>query len=76
MAEEKKSKKEITKDMPLSEVVAKHPETIEVFLDHGMGCFGCGAAQFETVEQGAQAHSIDVDKLISELNKKIKEKKK
>ncbi|MCG2717393.1 MAG: DUF1858 domain-containing protein, partial [Nanoarchaeota archaeon] len=50
--------------MTISEVVAKHPETIEVFLEHGMGCFGCGIAQFETVAQGAEAHGIDVKKLM------------
>lgn len=70
----KKDKLVIKKDMTISEVVAKHPEAIEVFLEHGMGCFGCGAAQFETVEQGAQAHGINVKKLIDALNKSAKKK--
>ncbi|MBU4502126.1 MAG: DUF1858 domain-containing protein [Nanoarchaeota archaeon] len=60
--------------MTISEVVAKHPETIEVFLEHGMGCFGCGIAQFETVAQGAEAHGIDVKKLMDALNKAAKKK--
>ena len=34
----------------------------------GMGCFGCHVAQFETVEQGAMAHGIDVDALVDALN--------
>ena len=58
----------ITKDMNITEVVQKYPETIEVFLYAGMGCFGCHVAQYETVEQGAMAHGIDVDALVDALN--------
>ncbi len=58
----------ITKDMNIIEVVQKYPETIEVFMYAGMGCFGCHVAQFETVEEGARAHGIDVDALVDALN--------
>lgn len=58
----------ITKEMNITEVVAKYPETVEVFLYAGMGCFGCMAAQFESIEEGAAAHGIDVDALVSALN--------
>ncbi len=58
----------ITKDMNITEVVQKYPETIEVFLYAGMGCFGCHAAQFENIEQGAMAHGIDADALVDALN--------
>jgi hybrid cluster-associated redox disulfide protein len=60
---------EITKEMAIGEVVAKHPKTIEVFRNYGMGCYGCAAASFENIEQGAVAHGIDIDVLIAELNK-------
>lgn len=62
-------KPKINKDMTISEVVAKYPRTIEIFLEYGMGCFGCGVAQFETLEQGASAHGINPKKLIDALNK-------
>ena len=58
----------ITKDMNIIEVVQKYPDTIGVFMYAGMGCFGCHVAQFETVEQGAMAHGIDVDALVDALN--------
>lgn len=58
----------ITKDMNIIEVVQKYPDTIGVFMYAGMGCFGCHVAQFETVEQGATAHGIDVDALVDALN--------
>ena len=57
----------ITKEMNITEVVAKYPETVEVFLYAGMGCFGCMAAQFE-IEEGAAAHGLDVDALVTALN--------
>lgn len=61
----------ITKDMGIMEVVQKYPQAVEVFQSAGMGCLGCAAARFETIEQGAGAHGIDVDKLIEALNKAV-----
>lgn len=63
----------ITKDMPITEIVQKYPKTIEVFMQRGMGCIGCAAARFENVAQGAAAHGVDVDSLITDLNKAIQE---
>ncbi len=71
---EKKSPK-ITKNMPIGEVVEKYPQTIEVFMKHGMHCIGCAAAHFENIDQGAKAHSIDVKKLVEDLNKAAEKKK-
>ena len=58
----------ITKDMSIMEVVQSYPDTVPVFMYAGMGCFGCMAAQFENIEQGALAHGIDVDALVDALN--------
>jgi hybrid cluster-associated redox disulfide protein len=58
----------ITKEMPIGDVVQNYPQTIEVFLKHGLMCFGCAIARFENVEQGAMAHGISVDALINDLN--------
>lgn len=69
-------KKKITKSMTLGEVLDKYPDTAEVMYEHGLHCIGCHISAFETVEQGAQAHGVDVDKFIDALNKKVEEKKK
>jgi len=58
----------IQKQMPIGEVVQKYPQTIEVFLRHGLMCFGCAIARFENIEQGATAHGINVEALITDLN--------
>ena len=59
----------ITKGMPIGDVVKSHPETVPVFMQHGLHCIGCAVAAFESIGEGAAAHGIDVDALISDLNK-------
>lgn len=66
----------ITKDMTLFEVVQKYPYTAEVFFYAGMGCFGCGAARFENIEQGCRVHGIDPDALVEALNEIVEEAEK
>ena len=61
----------ITKEMNIVEVVQRYPDTMMVFMYAGMGCFGCHAAQFETIEQGALGHGIDPDKLVEALNEVV-----
>jgi hybrid cluster-associated redox disulfide protein len=61
----------ITKEMPIGDVVREHPETVPVFLQHGLGCLGCALARFENIAQGAKAHGIDVDALMDELNEAV-----
>ncbi len=63
----------ITKDTGIIEAVKNHPEILEVFAAYGLGCVGCMAAHFETIGQGAIAHGIDVDALITDINKVISE---
>ena len=58
----------ITKDMAIGEIVQKFPQTVPVFLKHGLMCFGCAVARFENLEQGARAHGIDVEALVTDLN--------
>lgn len=63
----------ITKYMTIQEVVEKNPETIRIFMEHGLHCVGCAVARFENIEQGALAHGIDVDALVKDLNAKVGE---
>ncbi len=62
----------INKKMSIDEVVKKHPETVATFERHGLGCLGCQAALFESIEQGAEVHGVDVEALIADLNKEIR----
>ena len=64
----KSTKQKITKDMSLAEVMNKYPQTANVFMSHGMHCFGCSIANNETIEDGAKAHGIKIPKLLDDLN--------
>lgn len=63
----------VDKNMSIAEVVMKWPETAGAFMEAGLHCYGCAAARFETIEQGALAHGIDPDKLIEMINEVIEE---
>lgn len=64
----------ITAKMNIGEIVTKYPESVEIFVKHGLHCIGCFAAHFENLEEGCKAHKIDVEKLVKDLNK-VAEKK-
>jgi hybrid cluster-associated redox disulfide protein len=57
--------------MSIREAIEKYPEIAPVFIQHGMGCLGCAIASFESIEEGALAHGIDVDALVADLNAAI-----
>jgi hybrid cluster-associated redox disulfide protein len=64
----------VTKDVSIQELVTKHPEAIPVMIEAGLHCIGCAAAQFETLEQGCEAHGIDVGEVVKKINDAIKDK--
>lgn len=64
----------ISKETKISDVVSKHPESVEIFFRYGMHCIGCPASMMETIEDGCRGHGIDADKvdeMIIELNKLV-----
>ncbi len=65
----------ITKDNKIEEVVTQYPETMMVFMKHGLHCVGCHVSAFESIEEGAVAHGIDVDALVDDLNRVISSRK-
>lgn len=58
----------ITKDMTIGQVLRDDPESAQVLMSCGMGCIGCPSAQAETLEEAAEVHGIDVEKLVEALN--------
>ena len=63
----------ITLQDSIMDTVQNYPATAEVFRAFGMGCLGCAAARFETIEQGGRAHGMDLVRLIDALNAAVKE---
>ncbi|OHD12132.1 MAG: disulfide oxidoreductase [Spirochaetes bacterium GWD1_27_9] len=61
----------ISKDMNLTELLKKYPETARVFSAYGIGCIGCALASYETIEQGITAHGIDINDFMKDLNELV-----
>lgn len=59
----------ITKDMTIGEVVRQHANSVDVLMSFGMGCVGCPSAQAETLEEAAEVHGLELEKLLEALNK-------
>jgi len=59
----------IERTTTIGEVMEQCPEKAEVLLGFGMHCLGCPASQMETIEEACEVHGIDVEEMLSELNK-------
>ncbi len=51
-------------------VLEKHPRAEEILTSFGLHCLYCPCSQMETLEEACSVHELDVDALLSELNKK------
>lgn len=57
-------------DMSLSEIMARWPPTIRVFIDRRMHCVGCPIAPFHTVVEAAAEHGQYLTDLADDLEAK------
>ncbi|MCI5898613.1 MAG: DUF1858 domain-containing protein [Anaerovoracaceae bacterium] len=58
----------ITKDMRIDEILQINEAFTEVLFNSGMPCVGCPGAASETLEEAADSHGIDLEKLLADLN--------
>jgi len=58
----------ITKEMTITEILTRYPETLPVFQRYGLDCYDCQIAEFEQLEHGATVHKVDINELVAELN--------
>jgi hybrid cluster-associated redox disulfide protein len=68
MALKNKVKEKLNKKMTFQELIEKDGAAAMKLAEKGMFCCGCPMALTETLEEGAQAHGLNPDKLIKELN--------
>jgi len=59
----------ITKDMTIAEVIKAKGDAAETLMRNGMMCVGCPASQMETIAEAAVVHGMDLEKLLTDLNK-------
>ncbi|MBU0470323.1 MAG: DUF1858 domain-containing protein [Nanoarchaeota archaeon] len=70
----KESTKKIFGEMMIGDLLMKYPKAVEILMDEGIGCMGCGGAAFETIEQGLAAHGKSKEKIndiIERMNKAV-----
>lgn len=58
----------ITKDMRVNEILDLDYGLIDVFVAHGLPCLGCPGASMESLQEAAESHGVDLDKLLEDLN--------
>ncbi|MBI5427240.1 MAG: DUF1858 domain-containing protein [Nitrospinae bacterium] len=61
----------IEKSTTINEIISAYPETVKFFNDLKMSCSGCFAVNFDTLENGALMHGMEVNNLIHQLNRFI-----
>lgn len=58
----------ITKEMTIREVLTKGFSALLILKSYGLDCLQCPHSITETLEEGANRHNIDIEKLLKELN--------
>lgn len=56
------------KDMTFAQAMQTSPAVANVLRKYNLGCIGCMGAQNESLEQGCNAHGLDVNELLKDLN--------
>ena len=54
-------------DLPLADLMTEWPQTIPVFLRHGMLCVGCLISPFHTVTDACAEYHLDEKAFLAEL---------
>jgi hybrid cluster-associated redox disulfide protein len=54
-------------DLPLADLMTEWPQTITVFLRHGMLCVGCLVSPIHTVSDACAAYHLDEELFLWEL---------
>jgi hybrid cluster-associated redox disulfide protein len=59
----------ISADMPINDVMRRHPRTEVVFTRHfGIECAGCPAQAFESIALACRLHDADLKTVLDDLN--------
>lgn len=59
----------ITKDSVINEILETKEGAANILISNGMGCLGCPSSLEETLEDAAEIHGLDINKLLDELNR-------
>jgi hybrid cluster-associated redox disulfide protein len=60
-----------TKDMTVTEVLEKWPNTVTVFQDYKTACVGCSMAPFDTMVDVAREYNLELAEILAALEKAV-----
>jgi hybrid cluster-associated redox disulfide protein len=66
----------ISKKTILGDIINTNPEVVPILASAGLHCIGCHVSAYESLEDGCKSHGMsenDIDKLVLNANKRIKE---
>lgn len=66
--------KMITKDALIGELLRMDMGIAPILMAAGMHCVGCPSAQMESLEEAAEVHMMDCDKLVDTINEYLANK--
>ncbi|AXI44430.1 DUF1858 domain-containing protein [Sulfitobacter sp. SK011] len=49
-----------TTDLMVSEIMVRWPQTVGVFIEHGMLCVGCPIGPFHTIAEACDIYNLDI----------------
>lgn len=61
--------------MNILEAVQQYPSIVNIFRKYGLGWVGCMVASGESIGEGLDAHGLDSEAIIKEMNALIQETK-
>ena len=61
----------ISTDFMVAYIMNEWPATVQVFLEHRMGCIGCYLSPFDSLEDALLVHGIPVEPFVAELHQVI-----
>lgn len=65
---------EVTKTIPIEELVVKFPQSVNYLMYKGIKCIVCGEPIWGTLEDAAKERGFndqDIEKLVDELNQQL-----
>lgn len=65
----------VTKDTLLSELIEKDEAIEEILVGFGLSCCSCPMHAYDTLQDAADIHGVDVDLLVQKCNEYFEKKK-
>ena len=58
----------INQESNVEDLLSAYPALVRIFIAHGLPCLVCGSPFWGTIAELSQKHTIDLEKLLKELN--------